>query len=100
MRFELDSEANEFHRVRFPTRNPIASYLGSRGMPTDAAAFAALDKWGPNTVDVPMPKFLDLLQRQMLAPFFCFQVRRPPRHAGKLPSACVWTRISGHADAR
>ena len=35
---------------------------------------AALNRWGPNKFEVPIPKFQSLLAEQLLAPFFCFQV--------------------------
>ncbi len=34
----------------------------------------ATDRWGPNKFEVPLPQFGLLLQEQLLAPFFCFQV--------------------------
>ena len=36
---------------------------------------AALQKWGPNMFEVPVPLFADLLKQQLLAPFFVFQVK-------------------------
>lgn len=35
---------------------------------------AALERWGPNRFDVPLPAFGALLQEHLLAPFFVFQV--------------------------
>jgi cation-transporting ATPase 13A1 len=35
---------------------------------------AALEKWGPNRFEVPIPRFSELLWDQLMAPFFCFQV--------------------------
>ncbi len=35
---------------------------------------AAAEIWGLNKFEVPVPPFLDLLQEQMLAPFFVFQM--------------------------
>ena len=74
MRFECDMERFVFEKVRFPTRDPIVSYLTSNGFKADADALGALEKWGANRVEVPVPQFLMLLQEQMIAPFFCFQV--------------------------
>jgi cation-transporting ATPase 13A1 len=35
---------------------------------------AAVDTWGLNQFEVPVPEFVTLLKEQMLAPFFVFQV--------------------------
>lgn len=60
--------------MRFPDSDPISSYLSAKGFTSDADVLAAIDIWGTNTVDVPVPHFMDMLKEQMLAPFFCFQV--------------------------
>lgn len=74
IRFELDFPTKTFHAVRFPDSDPISSYLSAKGFSSDADVLAAIDIWGTNTVDVPVPHFMDMLKEQMLAPFFCFQV--------------------------
>ena len=35
---------------------------------------AALERWGANRFEVPLPQFADLLKEQLMAPFFVFQV--------------------------
>ena len=77
IRFELDREIDVFVPVQFPDSNPVDTYLESTGFASEADALAALEKWGTNTVNVPVPPFLELLKEQMMAPFFVFQV--PPR---------------------
>lgn len=52
----------------------FAQYRASSGYGRDAAVCAALERWGPNRFEVPVPTFLELLREQLLAPFFCFQV--------------------------
>lgn len=48
--------------------------MKSTGHGTDGKVMAALNRWGPNKFDVPIPQFQTLLGQQLLAPFFCFQV--------------------------
>lgn len=83
VRFELDTDTNTFQQVSFPDKGIIRDYLRSRGLKNEAEALAALEKWGPNTVEVPAPTFMEMLKEQMIAPFFVFQVRstieREPR---------------------
>jgi manganese-transporting P-type ATPase len=74
VRFELDFAAKTFRSVRFPDSNPISSYLSATGFASDSDVLAAMDMWGTNTVNVPVPHFMEMLKEQMLAPFFCFQV--------------------------
>jgi cation-transporting ATPase 13A1 len=49
-------------------------YQRSSGYGNEVKAAAALDRWGENRFEVPVPQFGELLQEQLLAPFFVFQV--------------------------
>ena len=49
-------------------------YQRSSGYGNEVKAAAALDRWGPNRFEVPVPQFGELLKEQLLAPFFVFQV--------------------------
>ena len=49
-------------------------YRRSSGLGSEARAAAALERWGPNRFEVPLPQFADLLKEQLMAPFFVFQV--------------------------
>lgn len=48
-------------------------YWRSSGYTNDANVLAALEKWGPNKLVVPLPSFRAMLLEQLLAPFFVFQ---------------------------
>lgn len=52
----------------------FAEYSKKGGHGTDGRVAAALEKWGNNVFEVPLPEFKDLLMDQLLAPFFVFQV--------------------------
>lgn len=49
-------------------------YQKSSGYGNEAKAAAALERWGPNRFEVPLPQFGELLKEQLVAPFFVFQV--------------------------
>jgi len=49
-------------------------YQKSSGYGNEAKAAAALERWGPNRFEVPLPQFGQLLKEQLVAPFFVFQV--------------------------
>ena len=49
------------------------SLMMSTGLGSETKALAALERWGPNIFEVPLPSFGALLQEQLLAPFFVFQ---------------------------
>jgi manganese-transporting P-type ATPase len=72
--FELNKDTNAFQQVSFPDKGIVRDYLQSRGLSSEAEALAALEKWGPNVVEVPAPTFMEMLKEQMIAPFFVFQV--------------------------
>lgn len=74
-RFAFDEPSATFAPIAYPDAESVRSYLTSAGFASDEAALAALEKWGPNTVDVPAPSFMEMLKEQMIAPFFVFQAR-------------------------
>lgn len=73
LRFVLEADG-VFRKLQYPTERTFAEYRASSGYGREAAVEAALDRWGPNRFEVPIPTFFILLQEQLLAPFFCFQV--------------------------
>lgn len=50
------------------------TYRRASGLGSEARVVAALERWGPNRFEVPLPQFADLLKEQLMAPFFVFQV--------------------------
>ncbi|GAB4817890.1 hypothetical protein N2152v2_004936 [Parachlorella kessleri] len=74
LRFLYSSEEGTFQKLKYYTKESFATYRGSSGYGSEAKVGAALERWGPNRFEVPVPAFLELLREQMLAPFFVFQV--------------------------
>lgn len=63
-----------FRALKYPTDLTFAQYRASTGHSNDDAIRTAVERFGLNKFEIPIPKFLDLLIEQLLAPFFCFQV--------------------------
>lgn len=63
-----------FIKLKYPTKKTFAEYRKSSGHSSDMSVKLAMEKWGRNKFEVPIPSFKELMQEQLLAPFFCFQV--------------------------
>lgn len=74
LKFVWDDDESKFKKLKYPTKKTFAEYRKSSGYGKEGDITAALDKWGPNKFEVPIPAFWELLKEQLLAPFFCFQV--------------------------
>lgn len=74
LRFVWDATDGVFRKLHYPTRLTFAEYRSSTGHGRKEVVDAALKRWGANRFEVPIPKFWELLQEQLVAPFFCFQV--------------------------
>lgn len=74
LRFEWNTSDNVFRLLPYPSKMTFAEYRKSSGYSSEAQVNNALERWGPNKFEVPMPNFWELLSEQLVAPFFCFQV--------------------------
>ncbi|KAK9845150.1 hypothetical protein WJX84_012056 [Apatococcus fuscideae] len=72
-RYCWNSEAKQFERLKYPVEETFGTYRKSTGLGTESRVLSALERWGPNAFEVPLPSFGILLQEQLLAPFFVFQ---------------------------
>eukprot|EP00891_Asterochloris_glomerata_P000411 jgi/Astpho2/411/Aster-03461 len=73
-RFVFNEDAHCFKKLDFPVEEHLTTYATSSGYTSEGRIMTATDRWGPNKFEVPLPQFGLLLQEQLLAPFFCFQV--------------------------
>jgi hypothetical protein len=72
--------------VPFPTRNTRAFYGASLGLPNAEAVRAREERYGPNVLSAPTPRFVDLYIEQLLSPLAIFQVHPlSSAHAPRLP---------------
>jgi hypothetical protein len=65
---------SSFHRLRYPINLPLEFYAGWAGFRDISTLVVAQRVYGPNTTPIELPPFLTLLQEQVVAPFFLFQV--------------------------
>ncbi|KAG7346895.1 phospholipid-translocating P-type ATPase, flippase [Nitzschia inconspicua] len=68
------SEQGRFHRLRYPVQYPLYFYKQWRGHADMQQLFLAQQTYGANVTQIELPPFVELLQEQVLAPFFLFQV--------------------------
>jgi manganese-transporting P-type ATPase len=60
VKYEFDEEKHTFVRVVYPTASTLGSFCSHAGHKTSGAVEAALEKWGRNEFEIPMPEFVDL----------------------------------------
>jgi cation-transporting ATPase 13A1 len=63
-----------FHRLLYPIHSPLSFYLKWKGHATLSNVVQAQHVYGNNLTPIDLPPFLELLQDQLVAPFFLFQV--------------------------
>ena len=63
-----------FQRLRYPIYLPLSFYTNWEGHSTMSKVLMAQNAYGHNTTPIELPPFLELLQEQVVAPFFLFQV--------------------------
>lgn len=63
-----------FHRLQYPIHLPLSFYRRWMGHSTIPKVVEAQQVYGTNTTPIELPPFLQLLQEQVVAPFFLFQV--------------------------
>ncbi len=66
-----------FGRLEYPSAHPLSYYTAgarARGINSARAYAHAHGYFGPNTIEMPVPRFLDLFTEHLMAPFFVFQV--------------------------
>jgi len=63
-----------FHRLRYPIHLPLPFYSEWSGFHTMSELVLAQRVYGSNTTPIELPPFFSLLQEQLVAPFFLFQV--------------------------
>jgi hypothetical protein len=60
VKYEFNDEKNTFMQVEYPTASTLGSFCSHTGHITRASVETALDKWGYNEFEIPMPEFVDL----------------------------------------
>lgn len=68
------SEGRSFHKLRYPVHLPLSFYQKWTGHATVPELVQAQRLYGSNATPIRLPPFLEMLQEQLVAPFFLFQV--------------------------
>lgn len=63
-----------FHRIIYPDHFSLEFYKSHKGYTTLPQVKTAQTVYGENQTKIQLPRFLDLLGQQLLAPFFLFQL--------------------------
>ena len=63
-----------FHRLRYPIHFPLTFYKKWCGYENMEDMLSAQQTYGTNTTNIELPPFIELLQEQVVAPFFLFQL--------------------------
>jgi manganese-transporting P-type ATPase len=71
---DITAQSNGFHRLRYPIHYPLSFYKQWKGHTCMKQLLLAQQTYGNNTTIVELPPFIKLLQEQVLAPFFLFQL--------------------------
>ncbi|KAK8794600.1 hypothetical protein WA158_001581 [Blastocystis sp. Blastoise] len=62
-----------FERIEFPEKLPLRKYMSNKGLNFKSYDLSKT-KYGFNSIDIPVPKYWDLIVQHITAPFFLFQV--------------------------
>mmetsp|Transcript_272 Transcript_272/g.664 ORF Transcript_272/g.664 Transcript_272/m.664 type:complete len:1324 (+) Transcript_272:50-4021(+) len=72
-KFEVLGEG-EIKKVQMPKRLKVREYMLCKGYSSAKEVASAEERFGPNKFHIPMPTFMDLYTKQLLAPMSVFQV--------------------------
>ncbi|KAI8866746.1 P-type ATPase [Ramicandelaber brevisporus] len=67
---------NQFAKVVYPGDDcpPLSTFQQANGLSSEVEIEAALDKYGLNRFDIPLPTFVEMFKDHAVAPFFVFQI--------------------------
>jgi len=75
--YEYNRETGCFEQLLPPDSLPLKHYVEyarQTGGLDEESKFRVMSRFGTNRIEIPLPKFWDLYQEQLLSPFFVFQV--------------------------
>lgn len=64
----------KFRGLKFPEKESFDFYRQEKGYMKRQQIELAMNKWGSNEMDIPLPEFVDIFKEHMVAPFFVFQI--------------------------
>lgn len=72
--FYWSEDRKMFLKPAYPDALPIADYLRAVGLRDEGVVNDAIERFGHNTFDIPVPNFMTLFKEHVKAPFFVFQI--------------------------
>lgn len=73
-RLLYNPEKKTFAQIPYPVDASIGFYQNAEGLLSEQEEKKAFLVWGPNKIDIPIPKFMDIYKEHLVAPFFVFQL--------------------------
>lgn len=73
-KYVYEPETATFVKVKQEFEFSFETYRTSLGMSSPEILAKTIAKYGNNTMDIPMPKFMELFKEHVVAPFFVFQI--------------------------
>ncbi len=68
------ADKKTFLPIPYPIADSIGFYQEAEGIANEADEKKAALVWGPNKIEIPIPKFWDIYKEHLVAPFFVFQL--------------------------
>jgi len=66
------ADKKTFLPIPYPIADSIGFYQEAEGIANEADEKKAALVWGPNKIEIPIPKFWDIYKEHLVAPFFVF----------------------------
>lgn len=75
-KFIYNPSCNTFEKIAFPIHKAqtLHFFHSSRGLSNDKLVAEAIETYGINSFDIPIPSFIELFKEHAVAPFFVFQL--------------------------
>jgi len=73
-KFIWNAEKKHFEKLQYLHDKDMATFQKSLGLSSREQVSQAIDLYGPNNFDIPVPTFQELFKEHMIAPFFVFQL--------------------------
>jgi cation-transporting ATPase 13A1 len=73
-KFIWNPDKKHFEKLRYIQNKDMHTYQATVGLTTRSIINSAMETYGPNNFDIPVPTFQELFKEHMIAPFFVFQL--------------------------
>lgn len=76
LKYIYDDDKKVFSPISYPSEScpPLSEFQKSTGLDDHTSIKEALETYGENKLQIPVPTFIDLFKEHVVAPFFVFQI--------------------------